>query len=80
LGCAAADAANSRYKRRSVADHTKRIAEIRETLRSGATEVSTDGTTVIFSEKQLRKELRLLMAEDRLERDRRPVAASIKLG
>lgn len=61
-------------------DNTKRIAEIREILQSGANQVTTDGTTVQFSLAQLRKELRMLEAEDRLLRGRRPVASSIKLG
>lgn len=60
-------------------DNSKRIAEIREILQSGANQVTTDGTTVQFSLSQLRKELRMLEAEDRLKRGRRPVASSIKL-
>jgi hypothetical protein len=63
-----------------VADNAKRIAEIRETLRSGATSVTTDGTTVTFDFNQLRKELRQLEAEDDARKGRRPVAASIKFG
>ena len=63
-----------------MADHTKRIAEIREILRAGATTVSTDGTSVTFDFNQLRKELRELMATDDLQKGRRPVAASIHLG
>ena len=63
-----------------MADNTKRIAEIREILQAGASQVSSDGVTVTFDLPQLRKELRLLEAEDRLKRGRRPVVASIKLG
>lgn len=63
-----------------VADHTERIAEIRETLRTGATTVVTDGTTVTYDFGALRKELRELMAEDDAHQGRRPVAASIYLG
>jgi hypothetical protein len=62
-----------------MADNSKRIADIREILASGASSVTTDGTTTQFSLNELRKELRQLMAEDRLEKGRRPVAASIKL-
>lgn len=61
-------------------DNAARINEIRETLRSGATSVQTDGTSVTFNFDQLRKELRELEAEDDSKRGRRPVASSIKLG
>ena len=63
-----------------MADNTKRIAEIKEILQAGASQVATDGTTVTFDFPQLRKELRLLEAEDRLLKGRRPVATSIQLG
>jgi hypothetical protein len=63
-----------------MADNAAKIAEIRDQLRTGASQVSTDGTTVMFNEAQLRKELRQLLAEDRNNRGRRPVASSIKLG
>lgn len=62
------------------ADNSKRIAEIEEILRAGASQVSFDGTTVTFDFDQLRRELRQLESEDRLRKGRRPVAASIKLG
>ena len=61
-------------------DHTKRIAEIREVLRAGATSVSTDGTSVTFDFDELRRELRELEAADDLKKGRRPAAASIYLG
>lgn len=61
-------------------DHSKRIREIREILQSGATSVSTDGTSVTFDFDELRKELRRLMNEDPAFQGRRPVAASINLG
>jgi hypothetical protein len=61
-------------------DNAARIAEIREILRAGASSVTTDSTTVTFDFDQLRKELRLLEAEDDSRRGRRPVASSIKLG
>jgi hypothetical protein len=63
-----------------VPDNTKRIADIREILRAGATSVTSDGTTVSFDFNQLRRELRELMAEDDRLRGRRPFAASINLG
>jgi hypothetical protein len=63
-----------------VPDNSKRIAEIREILQAGATQVATDGTNVVFDLNQLRKELRQLMSEDPLYKGRRPVASSIKLG
>lgn len=61
-------------------DHTARIAEIEAILRNGASQVSTDGTSVSYDFDALRKELRLLRAEDDRQKHRRPVAASINLG
>jgi hypothetical protein len=61
-------------------DNTARIAEIRKILQAGATSVTSDGTTVTFDFNQLRKELRMLEADDDARKGRRPVAASIKLG
>lgn len=61
-------------------DNTARIAQIREILRTGATSVASDGTSVQFDFQQLRKELRDLEDQDDLRHGRRPVAASIKLG
>lgn len=61
-------------------DNSKRIAEIREILQAGATQVQTDGTNVVFDLNQLRQELRQLEASDPLTKGRRPVASSIKLG
>jgi len=63
-----------------MADHSERIAEIREALRTGVSQVSTDGTTTSFDLDALRQELRQLMAEDDAQKARRPVAASIYLG
>lgn len=62
-----------------MADHSVRIAEIQETLRSGVSSVSTDGTTTTFDLASLRKELRQLMAEDDVHRGRRPAVSSINL-
>lgn len=61
-------------------DHTKRIREIREILRAGASSVSSDGTSVSFDFAQLRQELRQLEADDDSHAGRRPVASSIYLG
>lgn len=61
-------------------DHSERIAEIQEILRTGASSVSTDGTSVHYDFDQLRQELRELMAEDLVHKGRRPAAASIYLG
>lgn len=61
-------------------DNRQRIEQIQKILRAGATQVTTDGTTVSFDFAQLRKELRRLMAEDPAFAGRRPVAASIKFG
>jgi hypothetical protein len=61
-------------------DHSARIAEIRTILRSGAREVTTDGTTVKYDLAGLRQELADLMAADDTERGKRPRAARIRLG
>lgn len=63
-----------------MADHSARIAEIQEALRSGVSSVATDGTSTTFDLDALRRELRELMADDDLHKARRPVAASIYLG
>lgn len=62
-----------------MADHSERIAEIQDLLRTGATSVETDGTTVQLDPESLRRELRQLMAEDDTNRGRRPVVSSINL-
>lgn len=67
------------YKR-GMANHRERIAEIREILRTGASSVTSDGTSVSYDFESLRKELRDLMAEDDNQRGKRPVASSIYLG
>ncbi len=61
-------------------DHSERIAEIREVLRSGVQSTVTDGTTVTFDLASLRRELRELMAEDDTLHGRRPRVSSINLG
>jgi hypothetical protein len=61
-------------------NNTARINEIREILRAGASQVSTDGTSVTFDFEALRKELRELEATDDRRKGRRPVASSIYLG
>lgn len=62
-----------------MADHSARIAEIQEFLRTGASSVTTDGTTTTFDLASLRKELRQLMADDDVHRGRRPTVSSINL-
>ena len=62
------------------ADHSTRIAEIQEILRAGARTVSIDGTTVTYDFDALRRELRLLMADDTNQQGRRPVFGTIYLG
>lgn len=61
-------------------DHSERIAEIREILRSGVSSSTTDGTTVQFDLASLRRELRELMAEDDAFCVQRPRVASVNLG
>lgn len=62
-----------------MADHTERIAEIQEILRTGVKKVTTDGTTTEYDFAALRGELRRLMADDNTHRGRRPVVSAIKL-
>lgn len=47
-----------------MADNTTRIADIDEILRSGATSITNDGTTVQYDFEQLRKERGLLVDDD----------------
>ena len=61
-------------------DNSERIAEIREILRAGATQVSVDGTSVQYDFASLRKELRELMAEDTTLAHKRPRVSSFNLG
>jgi hypothetical protein len=61
-------------------DHSSRIAEIREILRTGASAVTTDGNSVTFDLAALRRELRELMAEDTTLRHTKPRVSSINLG
>lgn len=63
-----------------MADHSARIAEIQELLRTGVKSSTTDGQTVTFDKDQLNKELRELMAGDDTHKGRRPRAAAINLG
>lgn len=62
-----------------MADHSERIAQIQEILRSGVQSVSTDGNTVSFDLDSLRAELRQLMAEDDTHRGRRPTVVGFDL-
>ena len=63
-----------------MADHSERIAEIQELLRSGVTKVMTAGTVTEFSPESLRQELRDLMADDDTMKAMRPRVRSINLG
>lgn len=63
-----------------MADHSARIAEIRETLRSGVRSTSVDGVSTTLDLEVLQKELQKLIDEDELLHDRRPRCASIYLG
>lgn len=63
-----------------MASNCERIAEIQELLRSGAKEVTTDGTTVKFDPDSLRRELAQLLADDINHRTRKPRASRIRLG
>jgi len=65
-----------------MADTQQRIAEIRDILHAGVTEVMTDGTTVKYDLAALRRELRQLEADnDRANRRaiKRPRFSSINL-
>jgi hypothetical protein len=62
-----------------MADHSTRIAEIQDVLRTGAKEVVKDGVKVVYDFGQLRRELRQLMSEDPAHNTRRPVCAKINL-
>ena len=61
-------------------DNSAKIAELQAILQAGANSVSVDGTTVAFDLAEVRRQLRELMASDRTNSGRRPVAASINLG
>lgn len=63
-----------------MADNTERIAELREILRTGAEQVTTDGTTVRFDLETVRLELRQLIATDDTLAGQRPVVSTIRLG
>lgn len=63
-----------------MADHSARIAEIQNLLRTGVTEVTVDGVVTKFSPASLRKELRELMGEDDIHAGRKPAARNIYLG
>ena len=62
-----------------MADHSARIEEIQEILRTGVKSVTTDGTKTDYDLAALRRELRHLMAQDDVHRARRPIVSSIKL-
>jgi len=62
-----------------VPDNSAKIAELQAILQAGANSVSVDGTTVSYDLAEVRRQLRELMANDRTQSGRRPVAASINL-
>lgn len=62
-----------------MADNSARIRQIREILESGIVEDETDGQRTKFDPESLRKELRRLMAEDDVERKKRPSIYRIDL-
>ena len=62
-----------------MADNTRRIAEIREILRTGVVSSSVDGTNISIDVDSLRRELRQLMSEDDTQRVRRPRISSVDI-
>lgn len=62
-----------------MADHTTRIAEIQDILRTGARSVNVDGVSITYDFVQLRNELRQLMSEDDTHKGRRPIASRLDL-
>lgn len=62
-----------------MADHAERIAEIQGILRTGARQVTSDGTSVTYDFEALRRELRELMADDDTLGHLRPRVSSINL-
>lgn len=63
-----------------MADHSARIAEIREILRSGVRATSVDGVSTTLDLDVLRTELQKLIEDDDTLHDRRPRCASVYLG
>lgn len=61
-------------------DNSAKIAELQAILQAGANSVSVDGTTVAYDLAEVRRQLRELMANDRTQSGRRPVASNINLG
>lgn len=66
-------------RRHIMPDHSARIAQIEQILRSGVTSSSVDGTQITIDHESLRKELRKLRAEDDVQRLRRPRISSVDL-
>jgi hypothetical protein len=62
-----------------MADNTRRIAEIREILRTGVVSSNVDGTSMTIDPESLRKELRQLTGEDDTQRLRRPRLSTVNL-
>lgn len=63
-----------------MADNTAAIAELRALLQAGETQTTIAGTSVTLDLDQIRKELSRLMAEDDIQRSRRPRLSSVNLG
>ena len=63
-----------------MANNESKIAELQAILDSGATTIVVDGTTVAVEHASIRKRIQTLKAQDPNFRNRRPRAASIKLG
>lgn len=63
----------------TMADNTARIAEIRAVLRSGVTASTVDGGSLTIDPESLRRELRNLVAEDDVQRTRRPRISTVNL-
>lgn len=55
-----------------MADHSERIAEIQDILRTGAKRVNVDGQSMEYDFAALRQELRELMADDNTNAGRKP--------
>ena len=62
-----------------MADNTARIAAIRAILRTGVTSTTVDGTSTTIDPASLRAELRQLVAEDDVQRVRRPRISTVNV-
>ena len=62
-----------------MANNAKKIAELEAIIQSGASRVSTDGTSTDFDLDAARQQLRRLREQDDAQQGRRPVVASLNL-